>query len=1352
MRTTEHIAGAPSTPNTGLLAALRALLGVKGTGAPSVSLKGTGAPSFAPRLPLVAVLGALALLALAVSVAPASAETGCSTCKPWWHLTSNSRPSYLHSGLAKPGANEVQEIFTTPGTIEGFPEQTNFKLYVEKKEVEEFATEPVAGAFSVTLLTAANIQKALEGKNKPNNPAYGPGNVTVKEETLDKNGKPLENGDKRYLVTTVGEKAEQPVTPIEAKEELPSTATPSVLTAGLAPVFDGELAVTAENLGDANASGATTPVVIRDVLPAGLTALGVSGTEPFPGGEYHKRLPLSCSLESPKVVTCEAKSTLAPYDSLEMRVAVRVEPGAKECAPHAPTCEKNEATVTGGEAQGATIARPVTISSAPTPFGVEDYELLNEDEGGAPDTHAGSHPFQQTNTIVLNQSADTAALSNPEIEANPAALAKDLSISWPPGLIGNPTPIPRCTIAQFLTIVTENGEENECPADSAVGVANVTVRDFTLSTTLRFPVPLFNLEPAAGEPARLGFYVILGNSPVIIDPSLRSGGDYGITVNSFNITQTAGFVSAQVTVWGTPQDPSHDNARGWGCLFTARGSHIPHAPCVASRQQHPPPFLSLPTSCANASLSTIEGDSWLAPGVFSRLAEYTEPKLDGCNQLPFEPQIEVKPDGQQASRPTGLLVDVHVPQEGQLNPTGDAESNIRSIRVVLPEGVILNPAAADGLQACPESLIGFEAGRGTAGFQEFEPGVRTPLFTGKLPEPLEAGVNFCPDASKVGTATIKTPLLPNPLEGAVYLATPAPNGEEGNNPFNSTVAMYIVARDPVSGSLVKLPGKVTLNQETGRIESTFEDTPQLAFEDAEIHFFGGERAPLATPAHCGTYTTEAEFTPWSGTPPVKSTSSFEVKTGPGGGPCPPAALPFTAQLQAGSPNINAGGFSPLDTTISREDGNQNIQTVQLHMAPGMSGILAGVPLCPEAQANAGTCGEESKIGETIVSVGLGGDPYTVTGGKVYLTERYQGAPFGLSIVNPADAGPFHLGKVIVRAKIEIDPRTAALTITTGEIPHILKGFPLEIKHVNVTINRPNFTFNPTNCTPMSITGTIGAVEGATSLVSDPFQVTNCALLKFGPQIAVTTAAKASKVNGASLLFKIAYPKGALGSQSWFNEAKFDLPKQLPARLTTIQKACLAATFESNRSACPPASIIGHAVVHTPVLPVPLEGPVYFVSYGGAKFPDAVLVLDGYGVHIELHGETFIEGKTGLTSATFRNTPDVPFESIEVSIPTGPHSEFGANLPASAHESFCGQKLVMPTLFKAQNGLEIHENTAIAVTGCPKALTRSQKLAAALKACRKKHNKAKRAKCEKAARKAYGARTSRRSSPGRKSSR
>jgi hypothetical protein len=1326
-----------STPKIGLLATLGSLLHVKGTGAPSfchatgtgapfaTSCKGTAAPSSGGGSGR-SLHKKLALLALPIvlSMAGFVFASSASANTAWWHLTSGSRPSYIQPNVHKPGVNEVQEV-----TVEGAAGE---KFLLAKLTPAE-AAEIVKGSreFEKLVVVAVGaeakvVQEGLEGSE-----LYGAGNVEV-------GGGCTEAGGKfkcAYTVTFKSALASQPVEVINVEHALEEasglgfagTLTVTVVTPGARPTTDGELFVIAENLGNANIDGSASPVVLRDVLPPGLKAVGVGATGPAPFDAITERTPLPCTIESSgEVVSCKSTKVLPPFDLLEMRVGVEVQPGAKECSPGESSCERNEVSLSGGGAPEASLSRPVTINTTPTPFGLEDYALVNENEGGGPDTQAGSHPFQQTTSITLNQTADTAPLSietvgHSEIGALPAGLPKDLHFKWPPGLIGNPTSVPRCTIAEFLKPSGEENEENECPADTAVGVAVVTVRETAIAGTLRIPVPLFNLEPAVGEPARFGFYAILSNSPVVIDTAVRSGSDYGVTVSSNNITQTAGFLSASVTVWGAPGSPSHDAQRGWGCLFAAREVKFGHSPCNPSVQQHSPPFLSLPTSCTGPSQSTVEGDPWSEPGVFRQLSSYTMPALDGCNRLPFSSEVRITPDGQQASTPTGLTSDVHVPQEEALNPAGLSPADVKDITVALPEGLILNPAAADGLTSCSEAQIGFTGENPQSGVDEFTPA--------------EAS---CPDASKVGKVTITTPLLPNPLKGFVYLAAPQNfAGMPQENPFSSLVAMYIVARDPVSGVLVKLPGSVALNESTGQITATFKDTPQVPFEDAALEFFGGQRAPLATPAHCGPYTTNASFTPWSGGEPIASSSTFQITTGPNGAPCPPAALPFTAQLQAGSPNINAGGFSPLDTTISREDGNQNINQVTLHMAPGMSGILAGVPLCPEAQANAGTCGPSSLIGETIVSVGLGGDPFTVTGGKVYLTEKYQGAPFGLSIVNPADAGPFHLGKVIVRAKIEVDPTTAALTITTGEIPHIIKGFPLEIKHVNVTVNRPNFTFNPTNCAPQSITGTIGSVEGASSPVSVPFQVTNCATLKFTPKVSVTTAAHSSKANGASLLFKISYPKGAMGAQSWFNEAKFDLPKQLPARLTTIQKACVAATFEHNRGACPAASIIGHAVVHTPVLPVALEGPVYFVSYGGAAFPDAVLVLDGYGVHIELHGNTFINGKTSITSATFRNTPDVPFESIEVTIPSGKFGEFGANLPASAKGSFCGQKLVMPTLFKAQNGLEIHQNTAVGVTGCAKAKTRAQLYAAALKACHKDKNKAKRKSCESAARKKYG---------------
>jgi hypothetical protein len=482
----------------------------------------------------------------------------------------------------------------------------------------------------------------------------------------------------------------------------------------------------------------------------------------------------------------------------------------------------------------------------------------------------------------------------------------------------------------------------------------------------------------------------------------------------------------------------------------------------------------------------------------------------------------------------------------------------------------------------------------------------------------------------------------------------------------------------------------------------------LPFEDFTLHFFGGERAPLGTPSSCGLYTTTTSIAPWSGGAPVAPSSAFEINTGPHGSPCA-SPLPFSPSLTAGTTSIQAGGFSPFAMTMSRPDGSQNLQAIQLKMPPGLSGLLSGVKLCGEPQADEGLCGPESEIGETIVSVGVGGEPFSVRGGKVFITEGYGGAPYGLSIVNPAKAGPYDLEAgtscdcVVVRAKIEVDPITAALTITSDDsgpykIPTILDGIPLQIQHVNVTINRPGFTFNPTNCEPMHITGSLDSTEGATSNLSVPLQVTNCAVLGFKPAFSVSTAGKTSRATGASLHVKLVYPKAPFGSQANIRSVKVDLPKQLPSRLTTLQKACPDSTFNQNPAGCGLESRIGTAKATTPLLPVPLTGPVYFVSHAGLKFPELVVVLSGYGTTIQLHAETFIS-KAGITSSTFRTIPDAPVGTFELTLPQGKFSALAAPF------NLCKSTLKMPTDFTAQNGATIRQSTPISVSGCAKKKTK-----------------------------------------------
>jgi hypothetical protein len=556
---------------------------------------------------------------------------------------------------------------------------------------------------------------------------------------------------------------------------------------------------------------------------------------------------------------------------------------------------------------------------------IEGYVVVPEEAGGTLATQAGSHPFQLTTSITLNQKL-VKLKRKPNLEQvklsvlpMPVRLPDNIGTEWPAGLVGNPTPLPQCTDQQFAKegfreeFGSMNGTgHNECPAETAVGMASVAVDDPATAGLITLNEPLFNLVPTAGEPARFGFEP---GVHVFLDTFVRAGGDYGVTITSHNTTQLIGFLGVKITVWGVPGDPRHDGQRGWECLTGEKAS-------CSLGQAPTPPFLLMPTSCEAPFSATAFADSWPAPGepaVTARPWPFTLPVgLDGWNRLPFDPSVSVQPDVPEGSTPTGLTVGVHVPQAAILAPKGLSESALNDTTVTLPAGVTVNPGGADGLAACSEVQVGFT---GT------EPGSGRALFSPDL--------GSCLDASKIGTVEIETPLLPHALKGAAFLAA------QSENPFGSLLAMYLVAEDPVSGSLVKLPGEVTLDPVSGRLVSTFKNTPEVPFENLRLHFFGGDRAPLATPSACGSYTTSAVFAPWSGNPPVQTGSTFGITSGPGGSPCA-SPLPFAPSLTAGSTNIQAGAFSPFTMTMSREDGQQSLQAIKLKMPPGLWGTLSNV--------------------------------------------------------------------------------------------------------------------------------------------------------------------------------------------------------------------------------------------------------------------------------------------------------------------------------------------------------------------------------------------------------------------------
>ncbi len=833
----------------------------------------------------------------------------------------------------------------------------------------------------------------------------------------------------------------------------------------------------------------------------------------------------------------------------------------------------------------------------------------------------------------------------------------NITLALPPGLVGNPPNVPACPTANFQSPVHVSAAD--CPAESQIGWAKGKTsrpKNGQEGEGEIFSVPMYNLTHGPSVAARFGFIYL--NVPVLISVGVRPG-DFGITSGSVNTTQTEHVLETEVALWGVPADPQHDAER------VPRG--FPKVPFFFPISSGAPllPFLRNPTSCSERPVTfAAEGDSWENQGVLDVVPMSADAQgvpfvIEGCEGLPFNPSMSVHPTSSVADTPSGLVVDIDVPQNE--TPTGRATSDVRKVVTTLPQGMSVSASSASGLEACTRSQIG--------------------IGSNEAPS--------CPDASKIGTVKIKTPALEQELEGSVYLA------KQGENPFGSLLAMYLAVKGP--GFYLKLPGKIDADASSGRLTATFSETPQLPFGHLRLELKSGPRAPLATPQSCGTFTTTGVLTPWSGTPDVTSTSSFAI------GGCP-AAKPFAPSFSAGTTAANAGAFSPLAVTVKREDGEQTLAGVKVDLPKGVLAKIASVTPCGEADANAGTCSDASKIGTVSVGAGAGSEPlYIPEPGKredpVYLTGPYNGGPFGLSIVTHAEAGPFNLGDVVVRASIRIDPLTAQVSVVSDPLPQIREGIPLRLRTIHVSIGRPGFIFNPTNCAQQHVTGAITSDVGTSASVSSPFAASDCASLKFAPKFAASTAGSATsgraRALGARLSVKLSYPNAPAGTQANIAKVKVSLPKQLPSRLVTLQKACLAAVFDANPASCPAESVVGHAKVVTPLLSTPLTGPAYFVSHGGEAFPSLVMVLQGSGVTVQLVGKTFIS-KAGITSTTFDSVPDVPFSTFELELPQGKFSALAVN------GSLCAKRLLMPTDYVAQNGVTLHKNTVISASGCPKA--------------------------------------------------
>jgi hypothetical protein len=984
---------------------------------------------------------------------------------------------------------------------------------------------------------------------------------------------------------------------------------------------------------------------------------------------------------------------------------------------------------------GVLLAAPVSAGAVePKPFGIakftmqmierttevvkkvgtaEGHEFVNEPYK-VPFTQAGGHPWALTTTGEFT--SETVLTPTGVPTPVPTRDPKDVVVGLPPGLLGDPQAAPRCPLALLNGVSSEH-----CPADTQVGWAVLKIYGGN-----EYLGPIVNVTPEAGQSAEFALEQLQADLiPLLTAHLVRNAqGEYGFTVTS-NEIPTIALTGFELTFWGVPADPSHDPLRGRFCTRVGLEGAVECGKGGRAAGVGLAPFLSLGTDCAaGAQSATMRADSWEEPGSvgvngqYSGYAEKTAvlPGLTGCGLLSFEPSIEVLPDTLLADEPVGLGVNVKVPQSE--TPAAPATPHLRDAVVTLPEGMSVSPGVVDGIQACdafgPEGIN----------------------FTG--PESEEKGLNgelqlapgHCPDASIVGTAEAVSPDLGVPVKGHVYLARPGCGGAGqaacttqdalDGNLYQLYLELGGTGEFADSGIQIKVAGKTEANPATGQLTTKFLQNPQAPFSELRIHLNGGPRAPIDNPTVCGPAVTTADFTPWSapgitpeglsvaGTADGTPSSFFGVQGCSGAPGLAPGFLAGTVIPQAGQ-------FSAFTLNLSRQDREQFVKGIQVHTPPGLLGMLSSVPLCEEPLADSGHCPEASKIGTTRVASGAGSHPFEISG-NVYLTKAYGGAPFGLSIVTNAVAGPFNLGLVVVRARIDVNPVDSTLTVTTDEagphaVPQIIFGVPLRLQRITVNIDRPGFMFNPTNCgAPQQpgmqrVTAVLSGSQDAQASVQSLFAVGGCQSLAFKPKFTVSTSGHTSRANGASLDAKVSYPAGSVGNEANIASVKVELPKQLPSRLTTLQKACTAQTFASNPGSCPAASIVGIVRASTPLLPVGLSGPVYFVSHGGEAFPSLIVVLQGDGVRVDLTGSTFIS-KAGITSSTFKTVPDVPVGTFELYLPEGKFSALAAN--GSLCTAAAQGKLKMPSEFVAQNGAEIHQSTKIGVTGCPPTRPKAKK--------------------------------------------
>jgi hypothetical protein len=895
----------------------------------------------------------------------------------------------------------------------------------------------------------------------------------------------------------------------------------------------------------------------------------------------------------------------------------------------------------------ALLALLALTPAASAAFNLLPPEVKSEAEGGGDALQSGSHPFALSTEIAVETEFDPEAGKQV-----PSGEVKDMAISFPPGLVGNPTAVEQCSTPDFLA-----GKSGECSDDAAVGVAEVEFGEPGKVVN----VPVYNLQPTKGTAAKVGF-IIEDRAPVTIDIGLNPNSPNNVIANATSVAQVVFFYRAKVTVWGTPADEAHDAERGECSL--AEG---PPGPCPSGLAEEIP-FLTLPSSCDAPLAFDFRANSWGEQTVYDEESASAGTPTD-CASLEFEPEIAAAPTTTETSSPSGLNFNIGFDDPGLSEPDGRAQATIKKAVVTLPEGMTLNPGAADGLESCSQAQFNSET-----------------LASGPT----------CPKASKVGEVEVETPLLEDRIQpGSIYVATPY------QNPFGTLLALYMVIREPELGILVKLPGKVVADPATGRLTTTFGEAPypvpQVPFSDFRFQFRSGPRAPLTTPPTCGPQTITAVFTPSSGNPPITKTSSFATTTGPGGAPCP-AGLPFSPSFEAGSQSSVAGAFSPFYMRLQKGPGQQDLTSLSAILPPGVTGKIAGLERCSQAapaaaaaktgvsEAALPSCPAGSRIG-SITSGAGSGSALTYVPGSIYLAGPYQGSPLSVAAVVPAVAGPFDLGTVVVQQGLDLNPNTGIAEVkgAPASIPRFLQGIPLALRDVRIAVDRPNFTLNPTDCEPLATQATLQGT-GSAAAVASPYQASNCAALGFKPKLVISMKGK-TKRTGNPAVSAVMTPRAGDAN---IEGATVLLPPTMFIDNAHINNPCTRVQFAAE--ACPKGSILGTAIATTPLLDEPLKGNVYFRSNGGEReLPDLVADLRGL-FRITLVG--FVDSKNGRTRTRFLGVPDAPVSKFTLKLAGGKRGLLENSV------NICAKKQLAKVILAAQNGRRSVKDQAIKVK-CPK---------------------------------------------------